>query len=294
MEITAGINEFINYIDTNGVSVNTKQAYARDLKQLKERLAGDGVTELADVGSAQLMQYVDTLSAEGKSAATISRNVASMKKFFSYTHSRGYTFSNPAELLKAPKVIRKAPMILSDKDIKRLLNTPDPETAKGLRDRAMLELMAATGISVSELMSLKAEDVDLKQQFVTVGTNRRRITLGKRTNDALKAYSKARRRLIQEGKNDDGTYFLSCIGEQMTRQGFWKIVRGYGLDIGIENMTPQVMRHSFAVAALRHGKDVVTVQRLLGHASRAGSLEYRSIAVHYDEDKRRTAAADLS
>lgn len=278
MEITAGINEFINYIDSTGVSENTRQAYARDLKQLSRKLSESGVYELADIGTADLMQYIETISAEGKSAATISRNIASMRRFFSYTHSKGYTFSDPSEILKAPKVIRKKPTVLSDKDIKRLLNVPDTSTAKGIRDKAMLEVLAATGISVTELIELGIDDVDLKSQCIYAGSKKRRIGFGKRTIDALKDYSRCRGRLMTGDTEDDGTYFLSCAGEQMTRQGFWKVIRRCGQDAGIDNLTPQIMRHSFAVAALRHGKDVATVQKLLGHTSRAGSLEYRSLA----------------
>lgn len=277
MTETDRISEFIEYISETGVSNNTKQAYERDLRIIKRYLDDNGVCELADIGSADLMQYIEYILEQGRSAATVSRNIASMRRFFAFTHSRGYTFSDPSELLKAPKVIRKTPDILSEKDIRKLIGSVDQDSVKGIRDRAILELLAGTGISVSEVLALDTEDADLRARLMFLGDERRRIELSKKLCDILKKYLNVRHKLAADATECEA-FFLSCAGGRMSRQGLWKLIHLYGRNAGIENMTPKILRHSFAVAALKHGKDVSTVQKMLGHASRTGTMEYRSIA----------------
>ncbi len=277
MTETDRISEFIEYISATGVSDNTKQAYERDLRIAKRYLDDNGVCELADIGSADLMQYIEYILDQGRSAATVSRNIASMRRFFAFTHSRGYTFSDPSELLKAPKVIRKTPDILSEKDIRRLIGTVDQESIKGIRDRAILELLAGTGISVSEILALDMEDVDLRTRMMFLGDEKRMIELSKKLCDILKKYMNVRHKLAADAAECEA-FFLSCAGGRMSRQGLWKLIHLCGKNAGIENMTPKILRHSFAVAALKHGKDVSTVQKMLGHTSRTGTMEYRSLA----------------
>ena len=277
MTETDRISEFIEYISETGVSNNTKQAYERDLRIIKRYRDDSGLCELADIGSADLMQYIEYILEQGRSVATVSRNIASMRRFFAFTHSRGYNFSDPSELLKAPKVIRKTPDILSEKDIRKLIGSVDQDSVKGIRDRAILELLAGTGISVGEVLALDTEDADLRARLMFLGDERRRIELSKKLCDILKKYLNVRHKLAADATECEA-FFLSCAGGRMSRQGLWKLIHLYGRNAGIENMTPKILRHSFAVAALKHGKDVSTVQKMLGHASRTGTMEYRSIA----------------
>ena len=272
------IRQFDIYIKESGVSDNTRQAYIRDVRQLKSFLEEHGHMILADVGEAELTEYIEMLHGSGKSAATISRSIASVRKFFSFTCVKGYTFSDPSADLKAPKVIRKSPSVISDREIRKLISVPDITTVKGIRDRAMLELITSTGIGATELTELRVEDVDLAALTVTVGSSRRSISVSKRSAEAMKSYMKVRKKLIGDAENDCGIFFLSCAGEKLTRQGFWKIVRTNGKKAGISEITPQILRHSFAVSALRHGKDAASLQRILGHSSKAGTMEYQSMA----------------
>ncbi len=274
--MTERLNEFIKYIEQSGVADNTLQAYRRDLKSLMLWLNSREITELSEVSEALLMEYIEEMEAAGKSASTISRNIASLRRFFAYTESMGYTYSDPSSVLRAPKVIRKAPDVISEKDIRRLLNVPDPGSTKGIRDKAILELLVATGLCVSEIIDIRTENVDLAARQIRIGDGSRQITISRKIIDYLKEYSRVRRQLIADKTDDDGYYFVSCAGERLTRQGFWKIIRTCGKTAGIEELTPKMIRHSFAVGMLRKGKDVITLQKMLGHRSKAGSLEYQS------------------
>ena len=271
------VNEFIQYIDELGVSVNTKEAYERDIRQLLRELEAEGIRELSEINPAELMQYIDGMNKKGRSTATISRTIASVRRFFEFTQKKGYTFSDPSEWLKAPKVIRKTPSVLSDKDMKRLISSIDTGSAKGMRDKALLELIMSTGIGVSELIELRKECINLEAQVITINGKQRKLSLGKRVTDTLRNYSAARDELLN-GNADKGVYFVSCAGEKMSRQGLWKIIRLCGNNAGIANITPQMLRHSSAVSAMRHGKDANAVQHMLGHSTKTGVLEYKNLA----------------
>lgn len=270
------IDEFVQYMKELGVSDNTREAYERDIKLLMRELKEEGVRELTDISSAELMQYIDGLNQKGRSTATISRTIASVRRFFAFTHSKGYTFSDPSEWLKAPKVIRKTPSVLSDKDMKRILTSIDISTAKGMRDRALLELIMTTGIGVSELIELQSECVNLEAQTISINRKERKLSLGKKITDTLKNYNEVREELLN-GNADNGIFFVSCAGDKMSRQGLWKIIRLCGVNAGITNITPQMLRHSSAVSAMRHGKDANAVQRMLGHSTKTGALEYKNL-----------------
>ena len=155
---------------------------------------------------------------------------------------------------------------------------PDTGTVKGIIDRAMLELITSTGIGATELTELRLQDVDMTSLSLFAGESHRSITISRKTAESLKNYLKVRKKLMRSNRTDCGAFFLSCAGERLTRQGFWKIVRGYGKKAGISEITPQILRHSFAVSALRHGKDAASLQKILGHSSKAGTLEYQNMA----------------
>ncbi len=275
--MTDKVDEFIQYISETGVSANTIEAYGRDLRRLAEYLATKGITEPQYTDAAELVQYIEGLRASGMSAATVSRAAASIRRFFAFALRRGYAFTDPSTLLKAPKVIRKVPMILSEREARRIIAAVDTDTVKGLRDKAILELMLSTGIGAGELLSLNTDKVDLERRQLIVGKKERELDIGKRTNNALRAYAQVRGRLLTDSK-DCGAFFISCAGDRMTRQGLCKLIHVCGLNAGLDGVTPLTLRHSFAVAALEHGKDINALQRMLGHATLAGVIEYKNLA----------------
>ena len=236
---------------------------------------------IAEIDADLLSGYMDHLKEAGKSAATISRSLASMKLFFGYVLDKGYIPIDPTAELRAPKVIKKAPKVAGDSDVEKLLAAPDTSSFKGIRDKAMLELLISTGLRVSELISLGRSDIDLKKRFVKAapGTQReRKIPLSRATVKYLSDYDKiARNQMLGENKEEE-VFFVSCQGEKMTRQGFWKLLKKYGRDAGIETeLNPHMLRHSFAVYALRNGTDIHEVQTILGHSDITSTNEYTGL-----------------
>ena len=271
--------KFIEYMEQSGVSGNTRQAYQRDIRGLLAWLEEREIRELSSVTPADLQMYTELLEKEGKSAATISRNIASIKKFFAFAYRNGAVYSDSSAELHGPKVIRKAPSVLNQTEVRKLLGVPDTATRKGLRDKAILEMMVGTGMSVSEIVSLQNSDVDLPGRVVYAGEERRPITISRTAAASLKDYLKVRDSFIPDPSAMQDAFFLSCAGGQMTRQGLWKIIRTCGSKAGIRAITPQTLRNSFAVSVLRGGKDVSSLQKMLGHRSRSGSLEYQSLVL---------------
>ncbi len=190
----------------------------------------------------------------------------------------GNIHRDPAELLKTPKIEKKIPLILSVEEVNRFLEQPDGTSAKEIRDKAMLELLYATGIRVSELIGLKLQDVNLSVGFLICrdGEKERMIPFGKKVNQYLKTYlDQARPELIKE--NESVWLFTNCSGRQMSRQGFWKIVKYYGDKAGIQvDITPHTLRHSFAAHLISSGADIQAVQTMLGHADLATTLAYQN------------------
>ena len=240
--MTTEIEAFIHYLeDVKQSSRNTVVSYQRDLRQLKEYLERQGIEEPSRVTKTSLNAYISYLQRKGKATTTISRILASTKAFFHYEFMEGNIHRDPAELLKTPKIEKKIPLILSVEEVNRFLEQPDGTSAKEIRDKAMLELLYATGIRVSELIGLKLQDVNLSVGFLICrdGEKERMIPFGKKVNQYLKTYlDQARPELIKE--NESVWLFTNCSGRQMSRQGFWKIVKYYGDKAGIQvDITPQ-------------------------------------------------------
>jgi len=261
--------KFISYIHvTKGTSSNTEVSYLRDLRQMQTYLITNGVKEIGDVKEEHLLSFVDTLSNSGKKPTTISRCVASMKAFYGYLLSKKIISSNPAESLKTPKIEKKDPSILSMDEVVRLIECVDKDTPKEIRDRAMLELMYATGMRVSELISMKVEDLNMAGEFVTCRDTKktRQIPFGNACKVALEKYlSKAREELL-EGKTSE-FLFVNCSGDEMSRQGFWKIIKTYGKRAKISSeLTPHTLRHSFAAHLVSGGAELKDIQEMLGHS----------------------------
>lgn len=277
--MTTEIEAFIHYLeDVKQSSRNTVVSYQRDLRQLKEYLERQGIEEPSRVTKTSLNAYISYLQRKGKATTTISRILASTKAFFHYEFMEGNIHRDPAELLKTPKIEKKIPLILSVEEVNRFLEQPDGTSAKEIRDKAMLELLYATGIRVSELIGLKLQDVNLSVGFLICrdGEKERMIPFGKKVNQYLKTYlDQARPELIK--KNESVWLFTNCSGRQMSRQGFWKIVKYYGDKAGIQvDITPHTLRHSFAAHLISSGADIQAVQTMLGHADLATTLAYQN------------------
>ena len=263
------IQAFVSYLSSEkSASYNTQISYERDLKKLKEYLAQQGIFNVKEVSETSLNSYVLFLEKEGKAAATVSRYIASFKGFFEYCLKHGIVTEDPTEHLKPPKVEKKFPQILTISETKKLMDSPDLKSDKGIRDKAMLELLYATGIRVSELLSLKIEDMNLNMEYVVCHekSKDRIIPFGSAAKAALETYMENTREQMIGGVQSE-YLFVNCSGKPMSRQGFWKLIKYYAEKVGIEKeITPHTFRHSFAAHLLENGADVQSVQKMMGHA----------------------------
>ncbi|MCI8831582.1 MAG: tyrosine recombinase [Lachnospiraceae bacterium] len=276
------IQEFVIYLrDVKKTSRNTEISYQRDLIQLEEYLRNQGIVEPDKVTKTSLNSYILYMEKSGKATTTISRELAAIKAFFHYQFKEGRIRRDPAELLKAPKVEKKAPVILSVEEVQSLLAQPEGKNAKEVRDKAMLELLYATGIRVSELINLQLSDINLSVGFLVCrdGQRERTIPFGKKASKALSAYLEQARSQLLKGQESD-LLFTNCNGKAMTRQGFWKIIKYYGEKAGVQtDITPHSLRHSFAAHLLRSGADIQAVQAMLGHSDMATTQVYAAYRI---------------
>lgn len=277
------IDAFISYMrEQKQISDNTAAAYTRDLCKLAEYACGMGVDDFVQVDTGILQAYLHGLETQGRKAATISRVIASMKAFFAWQLGEGLRTDDPAKGLKPPKIEKKPPEILTQAQIVKLLDQPSSGAPKELRDKAMMELLYATGIRVSELLSLRLQDVNLKLEYVTCrdGRKERTVPFGSTAREALEVYLKrSRPKLVEDG--DCELLFTNCSGEPMSRQGFWKLLKHYGRQAGLtEEITPHTLRHSFAAHLLNNGADLKSVQELMGHSDISSTQIYMQLSDH--------------
>lgn len=263
------VQSFIAYLEADkGASKNTILSYKRDLQKLDEYLAKQGINDAARVTDTTLNSYVLFLEKKGSAPSSISRNIASIKAFFGYLFQEKKINDNPALKLKAPKIEKKFPEILTIQETDTLLEQPNGKTAKGIRDKAMLELLYATGIRVSELIGLKVMDVNVKLGYIicNAGEKERVIPFGTKAKSALVDYLKSARTELLHG-NESEYMFINCSGKEMSRQGFWKLIKYYGEKAGIKSeLTPHTLRHSFAAHMVENGADLRAVQEMMGHS----------------------------
>lgn len=263
------IQNFIQYLHlVKQTSENTEVSYARDLRKMSQFLESQGIIAVGEVTATSLNSYILFLEKEGMKPSTISRSIASMKAFYHYLDREHQLRTDPSERLKAPRIEKKMPAILSLEEVTRLLEQPSGNSPKEQRDKAMLELLYATGIRVSELIALKVSDVNLSMEYLvcTDGHKERIIPFGNVAKDALCRYmEQGRGKLIQEESCE--WLFTNCSGQAMSRQGFWKLIKSYGKKAGIEaEITPHMLRHSFAAHLVSNGADLKSVQEMLGHS----------------------------
>lgn len=278
--MTQDIENFIQYLHREKqTSVNTEVSYARDLKKMNQYLCAQGISSVCDVTPTVLHSYVLFLQKEGRKPATISRSIASMKAFYHYLGKEKKLATDPAERLKAPKIEKKLPTILSTEEVTRLLDQPNGNSPKELRDRAMLELLYATGIRVSELISLKLTDVNLKMEYLTCSDSHKEriIPFGSIAKEALRRYlDDGRPKLVADDSCE--WLFTNCSGGAMSRQGFWKLIKAYGKKAGIEaEITPHMLRHSFAAHMVSNGADLKSLQEMLGHSDISTTQVYAQV-----------------
>ena len=275
--------EFCNHLKTKKkASANTLSSYKRDIKNFIVFLRSQRIETLDMVNTSVIDSYIKYLKKEGKSVSTVSRNLSSLRSFFKYLVQKKAIDFNPMLGVKNDKKPESdLPEIMSAQDVSTLLNSPDCSTAKGKRDKAMLEVMYATGIRVSELLSIRTTDLNLEIGYILInkGTVKERIVpLYPLAVDALKQYiSQARKELVAH-KKDSGILFLNSTGCEMTRQGFWKIIKQYAenTDIGI-HITPKILRHSFATHLLENGADIHLLKDMLGHSAISSTMVYAKV-----------------
>ena len=271
------VDRFEQYLrEVKQASENTVQSYRRDLMQMITYLEEKEIREAAKVTKTSLHGYILHMEEQGKAATTISRMMAAIKAFFNYECMQARIRRNPAESLHAPKVEKKAPVILSVDQVSALLAQPSGQTPKEIRDKAMLALLYATGIRVSELIGIQMEDINMNIGFLVCrdGERERTIPFGRSAKAALEEYLEHARNELLRGKGSD-YFFVNCTGGAMSRQGFWKSIKYYGEKAGIEeDITPHTLRHSFAAHLIARGADMRAVQTILGHSDMATTQMY--------------------
>lgn len=256
--------------------VNTIQAYRRDLEKFFGFAELHGVDNFSDLTAEDVEQYKLFLTSTGLSASSVSRSLSALRGMFQYLITVGQMLSNPARSVHNDKAAKKELNVLTSAEVETLLAQPDSGDVKGMRDKAMLELLYATGIKVSELIGLNVSDVNIPLSFVRCGgkDNERFIPLYPVALHALEQYMTRSRPLLTAG-NGETALFVNISGERMTRQGFWKILKGYVAAANItKDITPHTLRHSFAAHLLENGADIHEIQEILGHRDPASTQKY--------------------
>ena len=283
--------DFITYLkEEKKSSGNTCEAYVRDLKAFAAFLQARGIHAMELAAGADVAAYMMELKNGGKSKATTSRKLSSLRTFYKYLMKKGIVSENPTEDIKAPRIARKELDYLTVEEVERLLVSPD-DSIKGLRDRAILEVLYATGIRVSEIIELKLKDANLRMGFLTLNGAHGRariVPMGSMARRALDNYLlHSRPVLMREGTPDDpeSMLFVNYMGEAFSRQGFWKLLKQYGRQAGLsERLTPHILRTSFAVHMVQNGADLKSLQELMGHEDVMATQIYLSVTKNRIKD----------
>ena len=249
------------------LSDNTLQSYKRDIKQFKEYLNQKG-KDYSNITKEDMKEYIEHLQSIGKKASTISRCIASIRSFYQYELKNKKVEQDPTDQIQSPKIEKRVPSVLTSKEVALLLEQPKDVDLKGIRDKAMLEFAYATGMRVTEIISLNLEDVNIEEGYVTCknGSKQRNIPLGTMSLKALKEYIENARGILIKDESEK-SLFVNINGKRLTRQGFWKIIKYYKEQAHItKDITPHVLRHSFATHLLQNGADLKAIQTMLGHS----------------------------
>ncbi len=271
------VKEYTSFMtDIRHKSLNTVESYKRDVTQYISYLDGTGVTDISSTTKTTVLSYLLYLQKEGRASSTVSRTLASLRSYYLFMMQNGVVKSNPTSNLEAPHVEKKIPKILSGEEVELLLEQPKNCDNKGIRDKAMLELLYATGIRVSELINLDVSDVNVPMSFVRCkgGKKERIIPMGHQAKDALGNYINNVRKYMVKDENETAL-FVNCSGARLSRQGFWKLIKYYQHIAGIEtDITPHTLRHSFAAHLLENGADLHSIQEMMGHADISSTQVY--------------------
>lgn len=271
------LKQFLKFLENDKkASNNTIQSYKRDLEQYKNYLINHNL-KYNKVKEEEIKEYLNYLvKEENKKASTISRMIASIRSFYQYEVKNKKVTTNPIENLQSPKVEKKMPCILTTQEVELLLSQPTDVDLKGIRDKAMLEFAYATGMRVTEIISLDVEDVNLEQGYVICKgkSKTREIPLGRMALKSVKEYlDKSRDILVKSDK--EKALFVNINGKRLTRQGFWKIIKYYQEQAHIDkDITPHTLRHSFATHLLQNGADLKSIQTMLGHSDISSTQVY--------------------
>ena len=274
------LERFESYLrDEKKASQNTLSSYMRDIRQLADYLDSQMETDIVSATEEDLLQYITALRESGKSVATVSRSIASIKNLYSYLGIHQIIRQSPATKLTTERSEQKLPEILTTQEMSRLLEQPSCVDAKGYRDKAMLELLYASGMRVTELIDLNVEDVNLPGASVRCRSrNKERIVpIYPAAVRALDEYIRlVRPQMIADSSNP--TLFVNVGGERMSRQGFWKLIKHYQKKANIQkDITPHMLRHSFAAHLLENGADIHDIQEMLGHADVSSTQVYTQL-----------------
>ena len=257
------------------VSQNTLQSYKRDLKQFRRYLEACEI-HYNRVKEEDIKDYIKEMQEDGKKASSISRCIASIRSFYQFVLRNKKIKEDPTAHIQSPKIEKRVPSVLTSKEVELLLNQPKDVDLKGTRDKAMLEFAYATGMRVTEIISLNIDDVNLEEGYVTCknGNKQRNIPLGKMSLKALKEYIEEARSILIKSE-DEKALFVNINGGRLTRQGFWKIIKYYKEQAHItKDITPHVLRHSFATHLLQNGADLKAIQTMLGHSDISSTQVY--------------------
>ncbi|MBP2642148.1 MAG: Tyrosine recombinase xerC [Firmicutes bacterium] len=279
------VNEFINYLAVErGLAQNTLESYGRDLRQFQTFLQSGQLDFIKDSNRNTIINYLSNLQSKGRAVSTISRNLAAIKSFYQYLVRERYLEKDPAAHLESPKLEKKLPKILSITEVEELLKQPNTFFPAGLRDKAMLELLYATGIRVSELIALNISDVNLDMGYIKCfgkGSKERIVPLGSIAAKCVQEYiQRGRQKLVRT--YEEASLFVNHHGNRLTRQGFWKIIKKYASEASInKDITPHTLRHSFATHLLENGADLRSVQEMLGHADISTTQIYTHVTKNH-------------
>lgn len=283
------IQSFMDYMhDIKKASYNTEISYKRDLVKMKNFFEKQGIDDVNKITSTNINSYIIYLERENMSVSTINRSIASIRAFFHYLLTEGIIKKEPTEFVKVPKFEKKMPVILTVEEIDRLLKAVDSKELRGARDKALIELLYASGIRVTELINLKVKDVNLQMGYIICHdentAKERIIPFGNDAKKYLKKYlkmeytdenHKEEQQFTTLEEHKENWLFTNCFGTKLSRQGCWKILKNYGIKAGIaKEITPHTLRHSFAAHMVQNGADLRSVQEMMGHADISSTQIY--------------------
>jgi len=279
--VDARLDAFLRHLEVERrLSAHTVDAYARDLQMLAAFASAQGHPP-ERLGRAEIEAFVRQLMAEGRAPRSVARVVASVRSFYRYLVVHGDLDASPAHLVRAPRAIRTLPRFLSAEEVEALVAAPDVRSPRGVRDRAMIELLYATGLRVSELVALRPADVNLDDGLLkTVGKGRkeRLVPIGDEASSWVGRYAREARPALLGGRTAPQLFVNARGGTGLTRIGFWKVLRGYATPLGLaRRLSPHVLRHSFATHLLAHGADLRAIQVMLGHADLSTTQIYTHV-----------------